>query len=732
MAMIVPGLLLGLRSIHERGTQVEAARARLAGAAGEVALNLEQRILGTGQLLFGLAHARDLQTESRDGCSAFLARVRAQYPQYTGILTTDQEGRLFCDSMQSGRELSLADRSYFQRSLTTENAIVLDSAFGRMTGSAVLQVAFPARNLAGDLELVLMAGLDLERLVGEHLRQMAPGKELLLLDQQGTVLVWQPSPRRAAHRGLRLLDVPLGRFAMSATPGQTVALREVDGATFIWTAGSAPLVAEAGLRVLVGQNRQDLVAPADRRLREDLAIILVLSLVLGGAVWLIGEVAIRRTVARIASMAARLGQGDLSARIPPPHPGGELGGLIAVLNRSAESLQQQREAIVELNHKLLRAQRMEAVGQLTGGLAHDFNNLLTVILGSAELLAERLGHDADLLQLAETTRMAAERGGELTRSLLAFARRQPLEPRAADLSAEIGRIEPLLRRTLGEHVESRFALPVDLPPALVDPSQLEAALLNLTLNARDAMPRGGLLTVEVAEAQLDAAYAAQNEEVTPGEYLVIAVTDTGQGMTPEVLSQVFEPLFTTKEFGRGSGLGLSMVYGFVKQSQGHVKMYSEPGHGTTVKMYLPRALTTGAVRRPTSSPPARIGGGTEAVLVVEDDDMVRAHVVGELTLLGYTVLAARDGREAMEILQGDAPIDVLFTDVVMPGGMSGPQLAVSALLLRPGLRVLYTSGYTENAVVHHGRLDPGVVLLSKPYRRQELAEKLRFVLQAAG
>ncbi len=728
MAMIVPGLLLGLRSILERGNQADAATVRLVTTAADVARDLEARIFATGQLLFGLARARDIQAESRDGCSAFLARVRAQYPQYTGILTIDQEGRLFCDSLQSGRDLDLADRGYFQRAQTMDDGLVLEPAFGRLTGSPVLQVAFPVRNWAGDLELVLLASLDLLRLVQEDLQLLAAGKEILLLDAQGTVLVWQPAPGGRPHAGRSILDTQLGRFALSAAVGERAELQDEAGRTFIWAAASAPHVAESGLRVLVGQNREDLLAPADHRLREDLAILAVLSLLLGLSVWVIGEVAIRRKVARIATMAARLGEGDLSARIPPPYPKGELGGLMAVLNRSAESLQQQREAIVELNRKLLRAQRMEAVGQLTGGLAHDFNNLLTVIIGSAELLAERLEHDADLLHLADTTRMAAERGGELTRSLLAFARRQPLEPRAADLAAEIGRIEPLLRRTLGAYVECRFELPPGLPPALVDPSQLEAALLNLTLNARDAMPGGGLLTVEVAEAELDAEYAAQNDEVTPGEYLVIAVTDTGHGMPPEVMAQVFEPFFTTKEFGRGSGLGLSMVYGFVKQSQGHVKIYSEAGQGTTVKLFLPRAISAGAARTPPR--PTRIGGGTEAVLVVEDDDMVRAHVVGELTLLGYTVLSARDGREAMDILRGDAAIDVLFTDVVMPGGMSGPQLAVSALLLRPGLRVLYTSGYTENAVVHHGRLDPGVVLLSKPYRRQELAEKLRFVLRA--
>jgi signal transduction histidine kinase len=732
MATIVPALLLGYRFVQERGAQIQAATSRLVNSAEIVARDFDSRIHATGQLLYGLSRARDLQSDNRAACSAFLGRVLDQYPQFTGILTISPEGALFCDSLQTARELDLRDRGYFQQALTLRQGVALQAVFGRLTGLSVLQIAQPARTPAGDLDFILLASLNLRAVVRDDLALVQPNTEILMLDQQGTVLAWNRPGGTEGSIGQSLAGTPLGEFALLARDGQTAELREADGRRQIWASGSNALLAQAGLRVLVGQDRQDLVATADQRLREDLAILATLSLVLGISVWLIGEVAIRREVARISRMASRLGQGDLSVRIPPPHPGGELGGLMAVLNRSAESLQNQQEAISELNRKLLQAQRMEAVGQLTGGLAHDFNNLLTVILGSAELLAERLEHDPDLLQLAETTRDAAERGGELTRSLLAFARRQPLEPRPVDVGQEIQRLELLLRRTLGERVECRFDLTPRLPPALVDPAQLEAALMNLVLNARDAMPEGGRMTLETAFAQIDDDYAARHEEVVAGEYLVVAVTDTGCGMTPEVLAQAFEPFFTTKEFGRGSGLGLSMVYGFVKQSNGHVKIYSEPGHGTTVKLYLPRAAAAGVPRPMNPGRPARLRGGTESVLVVEDDEMVRTHVVGELTLLGYRVLAARNGVTALEILRSEVPIDVLFTDVVMPGGISGPQLAEAALVLRPGLRVLYTSGYTENAVVHHGRLDPGVVLLSKPYRRQELAEKLRYVLRPEG
>jgi signal transduction histidine kinase len=734
VATLVPGLLVGFRFIQERQAQIDFATARLVSAAGVVALDLDDRILGASQLLFGLARARDLAEASPAACSAFLAAVREQYQQFTGLLTIDPEGRLVCDSLQTGRQLDLRDRRYFQAALRTEQGVVLEPAFGRLTGLSVLQIAFPARDAAGDLAFILLASLNLATLVQDHANLLQPGKEILLVGPDGVALVWtEGAPARGGSPGRPLAGSELGRFALgeagTGEPGRaTREVRGEDGHVRIWATGTAPQIAGSGLRVLVGQRRHDLVAQADRRLRQDLVILAAVSLGLAIAVWLIGEVGIRREVGRISAMAWRLGQGDLAARIPPPYPGGELGGLMAVLNRSADSLQHQRDAIADLNRKLLQAQRMEAVGQLTGGLAHDFNNLLTVILGSAELLAEQLEHDPDLLQLAEATRLAAERGGDLTRSLLAFARRQPLDPRPTDVGSELRRIEMLLRRTLGEHVECRFDLAADLPPAPVDPAQLEAALLNLVLNARDAMPDGGLLTVETAATQLDAAYAAQHEEVVAGDYVGIAVTDTGFGMAPEVLAQVFEPFFTTKEFGRGSGLGLSMVYGFVKQSRGHVRVYSEPGQGTTVKLYLPCSAEAGAPRHAATR--VRPQRGDESVLVVEDDAMVRAHVANELGNLGYRVRAVANGQEAMEVLRGDAPVDVLFTDVVMPGGMSGPQLAASALLLRPALRVLYTSGYTENAVVHHGRLDAGVVLLSKPYRRQELAEKLRYVLRA--
>jgi PAS domain S-box-containing protein len=375
-----------------------------------------------------------------------------------------------------------------------------------------------------------------------------------------------------------------------------------------------------------------------------------------------------------------------------------------------------------------QAQRLEAVGQLTGGVAHDFNNLLTVILGNSELLAEGL-EDPDLRRLVEMTAAAAHRGAELAQHLLAFARRQPLAPRGVDVDELLGRMSGLLRRTVREDIEVRVVPTDGLWPAFVDPGQLESAVLNLCLNARDAMPGEGHLTIETSNAQLDEDYAMAHGDVEPGEYVLIAVSDTGVGIPPELVERIFEPFFTTKRFGAGSGLGLSMVHGFVKQSGGHIKLYSEVGVGTTVKLYLPRG---DRVDEPTASVPSdRDLRGTERILVAEDDDHVRQVAVDHLRRLGYDVVEAPDGVTALAMIERGERIDLLFTDVVMPGGLSGRQLADASSAHLPELRVLFTSGYTENAIVHHGRLDPGVELIAKPYGLAELARRVRTILDDA-
>jgi signal transduction histidine kinase/DNA-binding response OmpR family regulator len=378
--------------------------------------------------------------------------------------------------------------------------------------------------------------------------------------------------------------------------------------------------------------------------------------------------------------------------------------------------------------QLRQSQKMEAVGKLTGGVAHDFNNLLQVIAGNLQLLQRDIVGNERALSRLQTASRAVDRGAKLASQLLSFARRQPLQPLVINVSKLVRGMDDLLRRTLGEEVELETIVSKDkeLWNTAIDPHQFENVIINLAVNARDAMNNSGKLTIEAGNAVLDEHYCRQHPEVLPGHYVLLAVSDTGSGMTPEVMERAFEPFFTTKPEGRGTGLGLSMVYGFVKQSGGHLKLYSEVGHGTTIKLYLPRAMEAESAETKAELGP--IEGGTETILVVEDDSEVRTTVVEMVSELGYRVLKAVDAQSALVILQSGAPIDMVFTDVVMPGPMRSPELAKKAKELNPDIEVLFTSGYTENAIVHGGRLDAGVQLLSKPYSREELARRLRQLL----
>jgi nitrogen-specific signal transduction histidine kinase/CheY-like chemotaxis protein len=385
---------------------------------------------------------------------------------------------------------------------------------------------------------------------------------------------------------------------------------------------------------------------------------------------------------------------------------------------------------VTLESQLRQAQKMEAVGQLTGGVAHDFNNILTVIIGMTELLSDELAGNAELSPIVAAVDEAATRGAQLTQRMLAFARKQPLHSRDLDLNEVVSRTVKLLERTLGEHIAVKTVLAGDLWTAFADSSQLEDTILNLAVNARDAMPGGGQLVIETANAVLDEQYAAQNVEVMPGEYVSVSITDSGSGMSPDVVERAFEPFFTTKEVGRGTGLGLSMVYGFVKQSRGHVKIYSEIGHGTRIMVYLPRAAAAGRVAEEPGASPRAALSGHETILVVEDSEAVRRVAVNILRGLGYQVEEAEDGPSALKVLERPGHIDLLFTDLIMPNGIDGQELARRARALRPGLKALFTSGYSEQFIKGRGPTEAGVALLSKPYRTKQLAEAVRNALEA--
>lgn len=383
----------------------------------------------------------------------------------------------------------------------------------------------------------------------------------------------------------------------------------------------------------------------------------------------------------------------------------------------------------ELETQLIQAQKMEAIGQLTGGVAHDFNNLLQVIGGNLQLLKDDPLIDGRNLARIDNAISGVERGAKLASHLLAFGRQQPLRPKPTNVGRILRDLDDMFRRTLGETVGIETVVGAGLWTCLVDPRQLENALLNLAINARDAMQGMGKLTLEAGNASLDEDYVAANPGASPGQYVMIAVTDTGCGIPDQSLSKVFEPFFTTKPPGEGTGLGLSMAFGFVKQSGGHITIYSEVGEGTTVRIYLPRTLLPAIVNRP-ENPGVTQKGNDEVILVVEDDPDVRSTTVEVLNNLGYKVIEAANADSALAILQCGISIDLLFTDVVMPGKLRSPELARLAKERIPGIGVLFTSGYTQNAIVHAGRLDEGIELISKPYSPEKLSQKIRKILDS--
>ena len=379
--------------------------------------------------------------------------------------------------------------------------------------------------------------------------------------------------------------------------------------------------------------------------------------------------------------------------------------------------------------QLRRSQRMEAIGQLTGGVAHDFNNILTIILGNVEALAEDEGLDPRLRKRVSGIAAATERAADLTRQLLAYSRKQALRPQRTDINDLVATTAKLLGRTLGAEIEIESVLARDLWNAEIDGAQLESALVNLAVNARDAMPKGGRLLIETANATLDEDYVAQNPDAAAGDYVMLAVTDTGTGMTPDVLAQAVEPFFTTKDVGKGTGLGLSMVYGFIKQSNGHLSLYSEPGRGTSVKLFLPRAAAVQRQAAEAAPRRAPLPGGNERILVAEDNDEVREGVVSQLQSLGYDVSDAPDGSAALGKLEAASqPYDLLLTDIIMPGPMNGKVLADETARRWPETRIVFMSGYTENTIIREGRLDSDILLLNKPFAKRDLAAIIRQAL----
>ncbi|HEV2186478.1 MAG TPA: PAS domain S-box protein [Stellaceae bacterium] len=522
------------------------------------------------------------------------------------------------------------------------------------------------------------------------------------------------APRRRDRVAARLLEGDAGyRLMVESIKDHAIFMLDANGLVTNWNAGAA-LIKGYSAEEIIGQHFSVFYSPEDRR---------------AGIPQRALETAARDGAYEAEGWRIRKDGSRFFAAVVIEPLRADTGELIGFgkITRDITRRVRERQALEETRIRLAQAQRMEAVGQLTTGIAHDFNNLLTTIIGNLDLISRGSSDHAVVAQRLVSVAHAAHRASSLTSRLLAFARRQTLAPQATDINRLITDMSELLRRTLGENIDVEAVLAGGLWRAFVDPVQLENSLLNLAINARDAMPDGGKLTVESANTYLDEEYAESRPEVTAGQYVLIAVTDSGSGMTPEVIERAFEPFFTTKSEGVGTGLGLSQVYGFVKQSGGHIALYSEVGQGTTIKIYLPRYSGADAPEPTRVRPDVTTLASGETVLLVEDDAAVRDFAGDALRLLGYRVVVAADAATALSALDAHPQIDVLLTDVALPD-LNGRQLANQVTRRRPAVKVLFMTGYARNAIVHQGVLDPEVDLLAKPFTVDSLGRKLRQVI----
>ncbi len=702
--VLLPPLLFAGGSVLAWGPALEAGQNRLTRAV-DLAHENASRVLETYQLLLIQAAAM-LDGLTDDEIVAGAPRLRAHWgtlldglPQAQELFVLDRDGHPLVSTRiaPTARDADLSQRDYFQAARAGGGQVVVSGLqSGRLGSGSYFNVAIARRDRSGAFLGVLAVSANptyFEQFwVRSGIADETPaGMTIAMFRGDGGILARWPQPVRA-NAAARVSDDFAAQLA--ANP-QSAAYRRRSLTDGIDRLLSYRQVEDMPI-YLVGSLR---VPAIEAQWRATMLTHLYFGL--PASIGLFG----------LALVAARRSRREIEA--------------LARLREEAS----RREATEVV---LRQSQKMEAVGRLTGGIAHDFNNTLTALGGSIEALARHVpAGDTRTQRYAALGREAVQRATTLTHRLLAFARQQPLDPRTIDLNALVAGMSDLLHRSLGEHIDIETVLGGGLWRTRTDPGQLENALLNLAVNARDAMPDGGKLTIETANTHLDALYAASNEEVTPGQYVMLAVTDTGTGMPPDIAARAFEPFFTTKPVGQGTGLGLSMIYGFAKQSGGHVKIYSEPGHGTTIKLYLPRIIAELEPVAAALEPPAAPPGAGETILVVEDNDAVRQFSIDSLLALGYRVIWAPDAEAALRHVQASPEIGLLFTDVVLPGGVNGRKLAEQVLRLRPGLPVLFTTGYTANAIIHSGMLDPGVHLLPKPFTAAALAAKLRALLNDA-
>jgi signal transduction histidine kinase len=771
---------IGLKRSREAEVRDDALRLATF-AAGEI-----DRIIDNGRsLAVAIAHLPAIPDKDAATCSAYIKTLIGSFPQYVAMGAADASGRVFCSNLPIPPGANVADRLYFKEALRTGEFQIGDYLVGQLSKTAVLPLALRFSDPQGRIGGIVYLALDLDWLARyfERDRHVNTDATLAIADRNGIILARLPN--NARYVGMPFAKV-YSRYVFADRPG-TADIVGVDGVRRIL--GYVPTSASParGLYVGVGLTAVTAFGAVEQAARLGFVLIAV-GLAVGLALaWLGGRYFITAPIDKLVRVSAFWRRGDFTARAGLGRGSSEIVQLGRTFDAMAAELYRQqqdnsallaslenrvrartrvleaaqaelREANADLEtqaHQLADAnrelrsemdrrevaeeslrhlQKIEALGQLTGGVAHDFNNLLQVILSSLDMAHRRLLRgelitaDHGWAQLEPALR-SAERAALLTAQLLAFARRQPLSPQALDLNRLVAGMSELLRRTLGEGIAIETAHADGLGPVWADASQLETAIINLAVNARDAMPKGGKLTIETANACLDEAYAAAREEVLAGPYVLLAITDSGVGMSRDIVEKAFDPFFTTKDVGQGTGLGLSQVYGFIKQSGGHVTIRSEPGRGTTVRMYLPRLVTATDPRSESlaQQPPAPSGAGIETILVVEDEPEVRDTTVAMLEELGYAVIAAADGPTGLQLLSDHPEIRLLFTDVGLPGAFDGRQLAATARTARPDLKILYTTGYARDAI-DDGKPAGGVEVLVKPFAYAALATKIGALL----
>ena len=737
LALLLPAGLMGWRFYQERTVEIDQAQRRLTTLARRIGDDIDTRVQGTAQLHYGLSRARDLDTTDRAACSEFLSAVREAYPQYTGILTIRPDGSLFCDSLRTGRQLDLRDRDYFKKALTQRGTVALQPAFGRLTGTSVLQIAYPVHDGEGPLKYVLLASLNLDKLATDRQREfITPRPQLLLVDLRGGVLFWSGEASSRQAPGTSIVDSALMRLATQSNGPAVAEIVDARGEAQVWATDAAQVDRRSGIHVLVGLPKADLVAAANRRLVQDLSFLGLLALLLFAGMWVLSELGIRRPVSRITEMARQLGSGRLGARIPEPYPRGELGGLMAVLNSTADSLQRQRADIEQLGQQLRQSQKLEAIGTLAGGIAHDFNNILGAILGNVALARDDLAVNHPSERSLAQIEVAASRARDLVHQILAFSRQQP--PALVTLA-----LRPLVEDILGL---LRVALPpgITLRTELADPplhvradaTQMHQVLMNLCANAWQSLQgQTGQVTVGLASLSPEDAReagVAVGEPSSSGPIAHLWVSDTGSGIDEATRLRIFEPFFTTKPAGSGTGLGLSVVHGIVIGHGGALTVDSQPGQGSTFHVYLPAVAVDASVvvtdvvsRQPTTW----VGQG-QRVLYVDDDEVMKVLVERLLTRAGYRPVCHGSVQQALAALRADpAAWDVVVTDYSMPE-LSGIEFARQLLSIRPDLPVIVISGYVSDELRLAARACGVHAVIQKQYTLEELGPAIQRALAA--